>query len=67
MSDEANQPRRPRAPRCSPANGRCPDCRTPLIADGIGGKPSRTYRKFLCTMCGVEIQVDIRPSESATP
>ncbi len=40
-----------RAPRCSPANGRCPDCRTPLRQWTFANAIEATYIELGCTMC----------------
>ncbi len=50
MSEEPKK----RAPRCTPANGRCPDCETPLgnwgaESDGDGG----IYDVLGCGECGL--------------
>ncbi len=40
-----------RAPRCSPANGRCPDCTTPLQVWALANAIAATYIELGCPMC----------------
>ena len=55
-----------RAPRCSPAHGRCPDCRTPLGNWGIATERWKTARVLAneigCPVCLRVVYVDHYPA-----